>query len=80
MSEKKIPQKSPYVFEVEPGRYAWCSCGHSTNQPYCDGSHKGSGMTPIIEGVEEKKRVAWCGCKHNENGTPFCDGSHKRLA
>jgi len=80
MSEKKIPQKSPYVIEVEAGRYAWCSCGHSSNQPYCDGSHKGTGMTPIVEVVEEKKRVAWCGCKHNTNGTPFCDGSHKQLA
>lgn len=79
MSEKLIPQKSPYVMEIEPGRYAWCSCGRSANQPFCDGKHKGSGMVPIVEIVEEPKRVAWCGCKHNQNGTPFCDGSHKNL-
>lgn len=78
MSEKKIPQKSPYVIEVEPGRYAWCACGSSQNQPYCDGSHKGSDFTPVMEVVEEKKTVAWCGCKHSGN-TPFCDGSHKSL-
>jgi len=75
---KVIAQKSPYVMEVEPGTYAWCSCGKSTKQPYCDGSHKGSGMSPLIEKVETKKRVAWCGCKHNASG-PFCDGSHKDL-
>jgi CDGSH-type Zn-finger protein len=75
---KVIAQKSPYVMEVEPGTYAWCSCGQSTNQPYCDGSHKGSGMAPLIEKVAEKKTVAWCGCKHNAAG-PFCDGSHKSL-
>ncbi len=75
---KKIAQKSPYVMEVEPGTYAWCSCGHSTNQPYCDGSHKGSAYSPIIEKVEATKRVAWCGCKNNAAG-PFCDGSHKNL-
>lgn len=75
---KVIAQKAPYVMEVEPGTYAWCSCGQSTNQPYCDGSHKGSGMTPLIEKVETKKRVAWCGCKHNGAG-PFCDGSHNKL-
>lgn len=78
MSEKKIPQKSPYVMEVEPGNYAWCSCGHSSKQPYCDGSHKGTDMRPIIEKVEEKKTVAWCGCKH-AGKAPFCDGSHKNL-
>lgn len=76
--EKKIAQKSPMVLEVEPGTYAWCSCGHSTKQPYCDGSHKGSGMNPIIETVTEKKTVAWCGCKSSSNGA-FCDGSHTKL-
>ena len=78
MSEKKIAQKSPFVMEIEPGNYAWCACGYSTNQPYCDGSHKGSDYRPIVEKVEEKKTVAWCGCKHTTKG-PFCDGSHKSL-
>lgn len=78
MSEKKVPQKSPYVLELEPGTYAWCSCGHSSNQPYCDGSHKPTDMRPIIEKIEEKKKVAWCGCKHSGKGA-YCDGSHKNL-
>lgn len=78
MSEKKIPQMTPYVIEVEPGNYAWCSCGHSSKQPYCDGSHKGTNMRPIIEKVEVKKTVAWCGCKQ-AGKAPFCDGSHKNL-
>ena len=76
--DKKIVQKSPMVMTVEPGTYAWCSCGHSSNQPYCDGSHKGSGMAPIVEQITEAKTVAWCACKHNGSG-PFCDGSHKSL-
>lgn len=75
---KKIAKKAPYVMQVEAGTYAWCACGHSANQPYCDGAHKGSGMSPIIEKVTEAKRVAWCGCKNNVSG-PFCDGSHKAL-
>ena len=64
--------------DVEPGTYAWCSCGKSSKQPYCDGSHMGSNMSPIIEKVDEAKKVAWCGCKHNQGG-PFCDGSHAKL-
>ena len=78
MSEKKIAQKSPYVMEMEPGTYAWCACGHSSNQPYCDGSHKGSDFRPVIEKIEDTKRVAWCGCKCSEKGA-FCDGTHKSL-
>ncbi|MEO9531550.1 MAG: CDGSH iron-sulfur domain-containing protein [Crocinitomicaceae bacterium] len=78
MSKPKIAQKSPFVVEVEPGVHAWCSCGESTNQPYCDGSHKGSEFAPIIEKVEEKKTVAWCGCKNSSTGA-FCDGSHTKL-
>lgn len=76
--EKKIAQQSPFVMEVEPGTYAWCSCGHSTKQPYCDGSHKGTSFSPVIEKVEAKKTVAWCGCKHSANA-PFCDGAHNKL-
>ena len=78
MAEKKIAQKAPFVMEIEPGNYAWCACGHSQNQPYCDGSHKGTGITPIVEKIEETKKVAWCGCKHSGNG-PFCDGTHRNL-
>jgi CDGSH iron-sulfur domain-containing protein 3 len=76
--DKKIAQLAPFVMEVEPGTYAWCSCGHSSKQPYCDGSHKGSDFSPNIEQIAEKKTVAWCGCKNSANGS-FCDGSHKSL-
>ncbi len=76
--EKKIPQKAPYVLEMEPGTYAWCSCGASAKQPFCDGSHKGSEFTPTMETIEEKTTKAWCGCKSSKTGS-FCDGSHKGL-
>lgn len=25
--------------DMQPGKYYWCSCGHSGNQPFCDGAH-----------------------------------------
>lgn len=78
MTEPEVAQTKPFVMEVEPGTYAWCACGRSDNQPYCDGSHKGSEFKPVIEKVEETKRVAWCGCKHSAKA-PFCDGTHKNL-
>ena len=79
MAEPHIPQKFPYVLEVQPGTYAWCACGLSKNQPYCDGSHRTTEFRPVVAKIEEKKRVAWCGCKHSGN-KPFCDGTHKTLS
>ncbi|RMG80485.1 MAG: CDGSH iron-sulfur domain-containing protein [Bacteroidetes bacterium] len=78
MEKPKIAQKAPYVMDMQPGKYAWCSCGLSAKQPFCDGSHKGTGFTPVIVDIDEPKKVAWCGCKHTQN-PPFCDGSHTKL-
>ena len=34
--------------EVEKDKsYYWCSCGKSSKQPFCDGSHKGTEFTPL---------------------------------
>ena len=57
MATPQIPQKSPYVKEEPPGKRAWCACGLSTRQPYCDGSHIGTGISPVIVEIKEKKFV-----------------------
>lgn len=78
MEKPIIAAKQPEILELEPGTYWWCSCGKSQNQPFCDGSHKGSGLFPLEFKVEEKKKVALCKCKHTNN-KPFCDGTHRQL-
>ncbi|RIL12024.1 MAG: glutamate synthase [Proteobacteria bacterium] len=77
-SKPNIAQRSPFVMEMEPGKYFWCACGRSKSQPFCDGSHKGSQFSPIAFEVTEKRKVAWCGCKYSAKGC-ICDGTHKRL-
>ena len=79
MSEPVIAQKAPYPIEVEAGKtYFWCACGQSSNQPFCDGSHKDTGFEPLPYKAEESKKVFFCGCKKTA-GTPMCDGTHAKL-
>jgi CDGSH-type Zn-finger protein len=78
MDQPEIARKSPYVLDLAPGTYWWCSCGKSQNQPFCDGSHKDTGFTPVKIELSGPTQVALCGCKHSKN-PPYCDGSHKQL-
>ena len=78
MSDPIIAAKQPAKLELAPGTYWWCACGQSKNQPYCDGSHKGTAFTPLEFKNETTQRVALCQCKHT--GQPrFCDGAHRQL-
>ena len=80
MSEQPaIGGRVPIPVEVEAGKdYWWCACGKSASQPFCDGSHKGTGFAPRKTDLSERQTVAWCACKHSKNA-PFCDGSHKTV-
>ena len=75
----KIASTTPFKVEMEAGKtYFWCACGKSKNQPFCDGSHKGSDFRPLMWKAEESGTKWFCACKQT-NGQPFCDGSHKAL-
>jgi CDGSH iron-sulfur domain-containing protein 3 len=79
MVDPVIAQTSPFGVDVEQGKtYAWCACGRSANQPFCDGSHKGSPFTPVIYKADQSGTLYFCGCKRTKS-KPLCDGSHKSL-
>jgi|TARA_B110000240_G_C13224286_1_gene336005 uncharacterized Fe-S cluster protein YjdI/CDGSH-type Zn-finger protein len=78
-SKPVVAGNSPTLIELEKDKnYAWCSCGKSDKQPFCDGSHKGAGMAPNVFKLEDTKTVALCLCKQTSN-PPYCDGSHSNL-
>ncbi len=78
MTEAICTQKSPYAVDLAAGEHYWCACGRSKNQPFCDGSHAGTDITPVAFTVEEAATKYLCGCRTTRN-TPFCDGSHQKL-
>ncbi len=79
MAEPIPAQKAPYGVTVEAGKeYWWCACGRSKSQPTCDGSHRGTGVTPVPFSVGTAREVWLCGCK-GTGSKPFCDGTHNRL-
>ncbi len=75
MSDKTY---SPIAVDLEKDKnYSWCTCKLSSNQPFCDGSHKAHNATPPMRfSSDEEKKAYLCNCKLTKN-PPYCDGSHK---
>jgi CDGSH iron-sulfur domain-containing protein 3 len=79
MADPIPAQKAPYATDVVAGRtYLWCACGRSRKQPFCDGSHGGTGLQPVPYRATAANTLWFCGCKMTAS-KPFCDGSHQRL-
>ena len=79
MSERLIAGREPIEVEVVAGEsYWWCACGRSKNQPFCDGSHKGSGFEPVEYVAPRSRTVFFCTCKRTGR-PPICDDSHVNL-
>jgi len=79
MSHPVVAGEFPKAIELKKGEeYHWCSCGRSKNQPFCDGSHRNTGFTPLAFKAESSGEAYLCMCKYTKN-PPFCDGSHKSL-
>ncbi len=78
----KIVQTKPFIVnEIAGTDRAWCSCGLSKTEPYCDGTHKVEdvgGLRSVHVLIEKDGPVAWCACKQTKT-PPYCDGTHKKL-
>ena len=80
MEKPEIGGTSPIRCTLEVGKkYAYCTCGKSDGQPWCNGAHKGTPFTPMVFTQEAEKTACICTCKMTSN-PPYCDGSHKSLA
>lgn len=77
----ELPKRAgdaPIAIELENGKnYAWCSCGLSENQPFCDGKHQSTDYKPVVMKADLSETKYFCTCKQTQSG-PFCDGSHNK--
>ncbi len=65
----------PSTAHMDAGTYSWCQCGKTKTIPYCDGSHEGTGIEPLMFEVKEAGILAICNCGLTAT-PPYCDGSH----
>jgi len=68
----------PLVTELGVGTYYYCQCGKTKTVPFCDGSHAGSGITPLKYEIEEAGTYALCNCGLTTN-PPYCSGAHVEI-
>ena len=74
-----VANNQPVKVSLAKGEaYAFCTCGQSSQQPFCDGSHVGTDFKPQQLAAEEASDAYLCQCKHSSN-LPFCDGSHTKF-
>lgn len=59
-------------------KYLYCTCGRSKDGAICDGSHKGTGLTPKAF-TAQRERSVLCTCKRTKEA-PFCSGAHRGLS
>jgi CDGSH-type Zn-finger protein len=79
MNLPKAAANCPQRVELEAGKkYAYCTCGLSAKQPFCDGAHRETSFTPLVFTAEESKSCSFCQCKQTTRA-PYCDGSHNKL-
>jgi CDGSH-type Zn-finger protein len=76
--EALMAQRGLFALELRAREtYAWCACGRSFSQPFCDGGHKETGLLPVVK-TELHGTAYLYRCKTSQ-GRLFCDGSHRRL-
>ena len=79
MTEAVVAGRKSMKVELDEGQtISWCACGRSAKQPFCDGSHKGTGFKSVKYTAPEAEIKSFCMCKRTKT-PPFCDGSHKEL-
>jgi len=79
MSKPKIADRKPIKVTLNKDEELyWCACGLSNNQPFCDGSHRTTDITPTAFKTKESGDAYLCMCKHTKNA-PYCDGTHAKL-
>lgn len=79
MDKSLIAKKTPILVDLKENEtYLWCSCGKSSNIPFCNGAHIGTDFKPLSFVAKKNGKAKLCACNHTKT-PPYCDGSHLKL-
>jgi methylamine---glutamate N-methyltransferase subunit C len=79
MSNPIVADNKPVKVSLSKGKeYHFCTCGHSQDKTFCDGSHIGTTFIPKVVIAKEDGDNYLCACKHSNN-MPFCDSTHQKF-
>ena len=57
MTKGQNAGNGPIAVDVEKDKsYYWCSCGKSSKQPFCDGSHQGQNLRQLHTRLKKQKK------------------------
>lgn len=59
--------------------YFFCTCGLTSNEPFCDGAHVGTEYRSLRYTANKNGKAKLCTCKAS-SCLPFCDGSHGKVS
>ena len=76
--KEKHTLREPLKTKLATGTYLYCQCGYSSEQPWCNGSHHGTKIKPLIVDIANERNVSICTCKLTKS-PPYCDDSHKTI-
>ena len=80
MGKPTVADNKPIPADLKEGEeYYCCSCGKSANQPFCDGSHKGTGFAPKAFVAEDSGEGGMLPDEQEANRRYFCELASARF-
>lgn len=63
MKKSSTTSKAPELVTLENGPFTWCTCGKSSRQPFCDGTHRQTKFIAVSFKIPASREAWLCSGK-----------------